>query len=232
LARHKSEIRSFHGLVNFYRSYIKDCADICAPLTFLTRKKVKFKWDENCNNAFLALKKALTSPPVLGYPTRDGYFVLETDASGFATGAILSQVQGDREMVIAYASQTLSKSERNFCTTMREMLAVVSCVRHFRHYLLGRPFTIRTDHASLCWLKNVKNAEGLLGRWLSILDTFDYTIEYCKRTRMQHVDALSRIPKHCKNGDCIDCGLRERCRCSTPGHNDTGGVYWRLWPAC
>jgi len=135
--RNKSEIRSFLGLVNFYRSYIKDCADICAPLTYLTRKKDKFKWDENCNNAFLALKKTLTSPPVLGYPTRDGYFFLETDAFGFERGAILSQVHGDREVVIAYASQTLSKSERNYCTTMRELLAVVSFVRHFRHYLLG-----------------------------------------------------------------------------------------------
>jgi hypothetical protein len=204
--RTKKEVQSFLGLVNFYRVYIKNCSEIAEPLTHLTKKLVKFKWDHACQIAFDTLKQKLTEPPVLSYPNSEGQFILQTDASGVAIAAILSQDQGNREAPISYASKTLSSTQRNYCTTMRELLAVVTFVKQFKHYLYGRHFVIRTDHASLSWLKNFKDPDGLLSRWLSILDTYDYTIEYRKGSDIPHVDALSRIPnRKCKNGGCEDC---------------------------
>ena len=98
--------------------------------------------------------------PILVYPRDQGEFVLDTDASNFGIGAVLSQVQDGEERVIAYASRTLTKPERRYCVTRRELLAVVYFVQHFKNFLLGRPFKIRTDHASLRWLRSFREPEG------------------------------------------------------------------------
>ena len=144
--------------------------------------------------------------PILAYPTRTGKFILQTDSSGYGIGAILSQEQDGREVVIAYGSKTLSKSQQNYCTTMRELYAVVFLLRYYKHYLTGRHFEIHTDHASLVWIKNFKDADGMLSRWLSIIDTFDFKIFHRKASQMHHVDALSRIPpRKCKRDACMDC---------------------------
>ena len=200
------EVKSFLGLVNFYRAYIPKCAEIAYPLNNLTKKHVKFKWDQECEDAFMKLKHSLTSSPVLAYPTPQGKLTLQTDASLYGIGAILSQEQDGKDVVLAYASKTLSKAQQNYCTTMRELLAVVYFVRYFKHYLMGRHFDIYTDHASLKWIKNFKDADGMFSRWLTVLDTYDFTIMHKKAAKMQHVDALSRIPpRKCKNAKCVDC---------------------------
>ena len=121
---------------------------------------------------------------VLAYPTDEGYYVLDTDASNYAMGAVLSQVQNGEERVIAYASQTLSHTQQNYCTTKKELLAVVTFVEHFRYYLYGRPFTIRTDHASLRWLRNFKTADGMLAHWLTKLERYNYTFVHRKGSQM------------------------------------------------
>ena len=113
--------------------------------------KASFQWTEECETAFQSLKKALTSPPILAYPDEEVSFILDTDASGDALGAVLSQEQGGEQQVIAYYSRALTKHERQHCVTWRELLAVVCAVKHFHHYLYGRHFTIRTDHGSLRW---------------------------------------------------------------------------------
>ena len=204
--KNAKEIRSFLGLVNFYRSYIKDCATLAFPLNNLTRKHVRFKWDEKCEESFNALKQCLMTPPILAYPTRTGKFILQTDSSGYGIGAILSQEQDGREVVISYGSKTLNKSQQNYCTTMRELYAVVYFMRYYKHYLMGRHFEVHTDHASLVWIKNFKDADGMLARWLTIIDTFDFSIFHKKASQMHHVDALSRIPpRRCKRDACMDC---------------------------
>ena len=203
------EIKSFLGLVNFYRSYILNCAQIAYPLNHLTKKNVKFKWDQACEDSFNELKRCLTSAPLLAYPTATGKLILQTDASLFGIGGILSQEQDGKEVVIAYASKTLTKAQQNYCTTMRELYAVVYFVRYFKHYLMGRHFDIHTDHASLTWIKNFKDADGMLSRWLTVLDTYDFTILHKKGSQMQHVDALSRIPpRKCKHANCVDCSKK------------------------
>ena len=95
-------------------------------LVHLTGKDVPFVWDAGCSAAFLALRASLIDAPILAFPTETGQYVLDTDASNFGLGGVLSQIQDDRELVVAYCSRALRPSQRRYCTTKREMLAVVA----------------------------------------------------------------------------------------------------------
>ena len=106
------QVRQFLGMATYYRRFIKDFAEIATPLSELTGN-VPFYCDDGCQKAFDSLKSALTGPDVMVYPLNDGLFVLDTDASGTAIGAVLSQIQKGQEKVVAYASRTLNKSEKN-----------------------------------------------------------------------------------------------------------------------
>ena len=160
-----SEFRSFVGDYVILQEVSPDFADIASPLTNLTKKNQKFVWTDKCQSAFERLKEALVSATVLAYRTREGKFVLDTDASSTAIGAVLSQIQGGEEKVIAYARCALSKSRQNYCTTYKELYAVVIFMKYFSHYLWGRPFSVRSDHSSLKWLKNFKQQEGIVARY-------------------------------------------------------------------
>ena len=126
----------------------------------LTQKGVV--WADEQQKAFDALNASLLSAPILGFPMEKDRFVLDMDASLFAIGGVLSQIQNEEEVVIAYASRSLRISQRRYCTTRREMLAAVVMCTHFRSYLRGSQFTLRTDHSSLRWLQN---EDGMLARW-------------------------------------------------------------------
>lgn len=195
-----SEVQEFLGLANYYRRFIQNFAQIAKPLHQLSEKSREFQWTEKCAEAFRELKQHLTSAPVLAFPDYSQPFVLDTDASGVGIGAVLSQVQKGEERVIAYASRTLTKPERRYCVTRRELLAVVVYTQHFRHYLLGRPFMLRTDHGSLTWLQSFKEPEGQLARWLEQLQEFDFQIMHRRGRSHGNADALSRRP-------CEQCGL-------------------------
>jgi len=210
-----TEVRSFLGLAGYYRKFVDQYSKIARPLTELTKKAVPFIWSEDCQKAFDALKLALTESPVLAYPDMTKPFILDTDASGFAIGAVLSQKQdnGD-ERPVAYASYTLSDTQSRYCTTNRELLAVVVFVEHFHHYLLGAKFYVRVDHASLKWLQNFKSPQGIVARWLVRLGCYDFTIEHRKGEEHGNADGLSRmlgsppVPKLkrlCKFIQCGDC---------------------------
>ncbi|KRX85244.1 Retrovirus-related Pol polyprotein from transposon [Trichinella sp. T6] len=134
---------------------------VANPLHALTKKGEKWHWGPKEEEAFTLLKKALVSPPILGHPDFDRTFLLDVDASEDAVGAVLSQQGGqDPPSVIAYASRSLSRAERGYCATRREMLALVWATQHFRPYLYGRRFIARTDHNSLRWLRNFREPEG------------------------------------------------------------------------
>ena len=152
-------IETVLGLASYYRRFVKGFANIAAPLYALINKK-EWQWSGPCSEAFFELKKSLITSPVLTtLPRFHLDFILDTDASGEGLGAILLQIINGREHVIAYASQVLSRTERKYCATRREMLAVVWGTRHFRPYLYGRRFTLRTDHNSLRWLHNFKEPD-------------------------------------------------------------------------
>ena len=146
-------VRQFVGFVGYYRRFVKNFAELADPLMALTRKGVPFMWGSDQQKAFDAPKACLLSAPILGFPTEEDRFVLDTDASLFAIGGVLNQVQNGEEVVIAYASRSLRISQRRYCTTRREMLAAVVMCTHFRSYLRGSQFTLRTDHSSLRWLQ-------------------------------------------------------------------------------
>ena len=115
------------------------------------RQGVSYQWSPDCQVAFECLKQALITSPILAMPTDADRYVLNTDASNHSIGAVLSQIQAGEGRVIAYGSRTY-KAEVNYCTTRKELLAVVYFVKQFKQYLLGREFLVKTDHAALTWL--------------------------------------------------------------------------------
>ncbi len=199
------EVRSFLGLCSYYRRFIACFSEIAKPLHQLTEKDRKFAWTEQCSAAFQTLKKKLTEAPLLAHPDFSQPFILDTDASDLAIGSVLSQKIDGVERAVAFASRTLSKSERKYCVTRKELLAVVFFVKHFRHYLYGREFTLRTDHASLKWLMNFKNPEGQVARWLEILAAYMMKVEHRPGKLHTNADSLSRLP-------CKQCGQNEIVR--------------------
>ena len=157
------DVRAYIGITSYYRKYIPRYAEIASPLTAMMQGGGStFRWTEECQNAFVALKRALTEPPILSLPIDGASYVLDTDASNVAIGAVLSQIQSGEEKVIAYASRHLTRRERNYCTTRKELLAVVFYIRYFRCYLLGNngPFRLRTDHAAILWLRMIPSLLG------------------------------------------------------------------------
>ena len=200
------ELESFLGFVNYHRSFITGLAGRAAILYELTgTPKKKWTWSEKHTRAFEELKKAVTSAPVLAFPNSEDHFILDTDASDFAIGAELSQVQQGVERTISYASKSLPALMRNYCTTRKELLAVLMFMQHYRHYLLGRHFTIRTDHASLVWIMRFRNSGGQLARWLSVLSEYSFDIQHRSGSKHSNADGLSRIPVQ-RECDCYTAG--------------------------
>ena len=192
-------LRSFLGLCSYYRRFIEGFSTLAKPLTKLTEKGKEFVWGKDQATAWEELKKKLVSAPILAYPDPKKTFILDTDASGVGIGAVLSQEQGGRERVIAYGSRTLTKEERRYCVTRRELLAVVYFTKLYRHYLYGQKFTVRTDHGALLWLTNFKDPQGQLARWLEVLGTYHFEIQHRPGLKHGNADALSR-------GPCNQCG--------------------------
>jgi transposase InsO family protein len=210
IPRCQTDLRSFLGFVGYYRRFVPDFATIAKPLSVLTSKGVAFEWQNVHQEAFDKLKTAMLTAPVLAYPDPAAPYYLDTDASGDGLGAVLSQKIDGTERAIAYWSKTLSPAERNYCVTRRELLAVIEACKHFRSYLYGRQFTLRTDHASLLWLQNRKEPHHQVARWLEILAEFNYKLEHRQGKKHGNADGLSRM-------QCSDCR-----KCKTIEERDGG----------
>lgn len=201
------ELKSFLGTTSYYRKFVKDYGKIAAPLCQLTAKKAVWTWGDREQRSFDLLKRALTTTPILcqfevGLP-----IIVDADASNEAIGGVISQVHEGKETVVAYFSRCLDKSERNYCATRKELLAVIEALEHWRHYLIGVQFTVRSDHSSLRWLKNFRHPEGQLARWLERLACFNFDLVHRKGSCQTNADGLSRRP--CP-GECNHCSLREK----------------------
>ena len=187
------ELRSFLGMCNYYRNYVKDYAKIAAPLYMLLREGVEYEWSDECESAYAVLVDKLCTEPILRQPDMSRPFILHTDASMEAVGAALTQMDDDgNEYSVEYRSKTFKRHELNMGITEKEMGAVVFGVREFRHYLIGRPFTIYTDHSALTYLLNLKEPTGKLARWVMFLSQFDYNIKHRRGKIHCNADFLSR----------------------------------------
>ncbi|KAJ8333601.1 hypothetical protein SKAU_G00416090 [Synaphobranchus kaupii] len=201
------ELRSFLGLASYYRHFVQDFATLASPLHRLTDKCRLFVWQEEQSMAFDQLRAALTEAPVLAYPDAQRPFIVDTDTSNTGVGAVLSQEDEDGERVVAYYSRALGKAKRNYCVTRQELLAVVRALHHFRPYLQGSHFLLRTDHASLTWLLTFKDPEGQVARWLEQLQGYDFEIRHRAGRLHGNADALSRWP--CAAQECRYCSRQE-----------------------
>ena len=202
-----TDVRAFLGLSKYYSRFIQHYSQKAQPLICLTRQDVPFHWTEDCQKAFDQLKQELTSSSIMAHPQADGLMILDTDVSKDTIGCVLSQVQDGVERVISYGSRTLSHSERNLCTADGELLAPKYFMEHYRQYLLGRHFLLRTDHASLVWLFSLKEPCDKIAQWLMVLNSYEFTIEYHPGKKHGNANAMSR--QRCENPVDCQCPVME-----------------------
>lgn len=205
-----SQLQSFLGFTGFYRRYIRDYSKIAHPLNMLLggtsttggkRKKTgnkdttKWIWGPEQEQAFEKLKSCLTSPPILGFPDFKKPFALYVDASMAGLGAVLYQRQNDMDRVIAYASRSLTKGEKNYSAHKLEYLGLKWAVtQKFSDYLYGNQCVVYTDHNPLTYLLTSAKLDATGHRWLSALSAYDFTIKYRPGKAHTDVDTLSRLP--------------------------------------
>ena len=205
-----TDVRGFNNLANHYRRYIDKFAHIALPLTNLLKgspaKGSPIKWTEKEEEAFQALKKALTSEPVLRHPRMGQPFVIDPDSSQYCIGAVLQQSFEDPDKThrlhpIAYESKKLTETEQNYSTQERELLAVKHALNHWRHIVEGSEIHVRTDHSSLSVFRTKTPMTRRLGKFMEEVEHYDPKITY-RPGRLQTVpDSLSRIPGQREEGE-------------------------------
>jgi hypothetical protein len=190
------DVRAFLGTAGYYRKFIRNFSAVAAPLSELTKDTVKFEWGSRQQSSFDKLKHALQHGPVLALPDEKLPFVVHTDASGFATGAVLMQDQGQGLRPISYLSKKMLDAETRYPVHEQELLAIIHALRNWRCYLSGRKFRVMTDHKSLQHFKTQPMLSGRQSRWKDIIADYDFDIEYVKGDTNVVADGLSRRSDH------------------------------------
>ena len=185
------DVRGFLGLASFYRRFIKHFSTKAKPLTDLTRENHVWQWTTVEENAFNSLKQSLVVAPVLHSPDFDLQFVVTTDASLVAVGAILEQDFGQGLQPVAYESRKLNPAETRYSAYERELLGIVWAIGKWRHYLEGKHFVVQTDHSSLRHLPNQPSVNRRIWKWVSILQGYDIEIRHIPG-KVNPADALTR----------------------------------------
>ncbi|GBG68838.1 hypothetical protein CBR_g3532 [Chara braunii] len=189
-----TQVRAFLRLASYYRRFIKGFAATARPLTNLLRKDQPLRWEAECERAFVTLKEALATTPILIRPDPTKQFILMTDWQPEAISAILAQKGNDgREHVIEYASRTVPDERGNDSAPQGECYAVVWGIQHFHPYLYGQKFLLVKDHEPLLALKRLTNYTGMIGRWAVRLQEYDFDIIHWKTERHKNADGLTRL---------------------------------------
>lgn len=189
----KESTRRFTAFANYYRRFIDNFAGIAAPLNRLTRKKVEFVWNEECEQAFITLRNCLKNPPILSYPSFEHPFIVKVDASIKHCGGVLSQNYTGHDLPISFISKSFQKGELNKPIIEKELLAIHFAITSFRPYLYGQKFTVKSDHRPLVYLYNLKNPASKLTRIRLELEEYDFVVEHIKGKDNVVADALSRV---------------------------------------
>lgn len=201
-----TEIKRYVGMCSWYRRFIPHFSTLVAPINNLLKgkkKKQSILWNEAAEESFIKIKEALVSAPILCSPDFSQPFTIQCDASDVGLGGVLTQNIDDRERVIAFASRSLTKSERAQPIIQRECLAVIFCIEKFRPYVEGSRFTVITDCHSLTWLNNLKDPTGKLARWMLKLQQYSFDLIHRKGKLNVVPDALSRIPREAPDPELV-----------------------------
>ena len=229
--KNATEVKRFLCLCSYYRRYVQDFAKIAHSLNQVTEKSKDYLWNSEAQEAFEILKARLFSAPILAFPSMREPFILYTDASQHAMGAVVAQIQNGSERVICYASKSFSKARSQYSTTKRELLAIVNSPRHFKHYLLGGKFQIVTDHRVLQWLHNSKEPYGLKARWLEKVTAYGYDIVHRSGKSIGHVDSMSRIRRKNATTDHVNVPTRgAEAKHPTQNNNEASDIEWPKRP--
>ncbi|GBG78822.1 hypothetical protein CBR_g28046 [Chara braunii] len=188
-----TEMRSFLGMTGYYRNFVQNYSIVAAPLTDLTRLDSPWEWTNKCETAFRHLKHALTHHEVLKLPDPDKPFVVSTDASQYGIGVVLVQQEGKKLRPVEYMSKKMP-SQKLAKSTYEELYAIYMALTHWRHYLLGRFFYIRTDHQTLKWMRTQPMLSDALKRWIEVIEQHDFVPQYIKGEYNKVADALSCRP--------------------------------------
>ena len=193
------EVRSFLGFTNYYRKFIQEFGTIAMPLTALTKKDTPFTWTEKEEQAFTTLKKKVTEQPVLIMPDPSKPFEVETDASDFAIGGVLSQRDEQSKLhPVAFFSKKFHGPELNYPIHDKELMAIIEAFKEWKHYLSGTTHEVKvyTDHKNLTYFTTTKELNQRQTRWSEFLSEFNFRIIYRKGSENDRADALSRRTDH------------------------------------
>ncbi|CUA78024.1 Transposon Tf2-7 polyprotein [Rhizoctonia solani] len=195
----RKQVQSFLGFANFLRRFVPDFSKMSRPLNDLIPKDAKWQWGDKEEKGFMDIKRALCEAPVLRHPDPEKPYFLETDASGVAMGAVLSQRQEDGRLhPVAYMSKSFQGAAHNYDTHDKELLAIIEALQHWRIFLEGTtdPITIFTDHRNLKYWKESRNFNRRHARWHLLLAGFNFRIHYRPGKQSGKPDALSRRSDH------------------------------------
>jgi hypothetical protein len=188
-AKYCHKVRSFLGAVQYWRKFIANFSFIAAPLHALTSVKQVFQWGGKQQKSFETLKEKISTTPVLALPDLQQPFEIQTDASGYAMGAVLMQ----RGKPICYHSETFTQAVINYPTYDKELYALVQSVKKWKHYLMGKETIVHTDHQPLQYLQSqTKLQQSRHFRWMGFLQQFHLVIKYKKGIHNKVADMLSR----------------------------------------
>ncbi|GBG59672.1 hypothetical protein CBR_g49937 [Chara braunii] len=187
-----TKVRSFLGMCSYYRNFVKNYSTVASPLTDLTRLDTPWDWSDECEAAFKRLKHALMNHEVLMVPDPQKPFIVTTDASQYGIGAVLAQQDGKKLRPIEYMSKKMPSKKLAKSTYERQLYALYKALVHWRHFLLGRFFYLRTDHQTLKWIKTQPALSDALKRWIEVIDHYNFKLEYLRGEYNKVADALSR----------------------------------------
>jgi hypothetical protein len=198
------QVQGFIGSANFYRRSIKKFSELVLPLNNLLQKDTKFDWNDQCQEAFKTLKGRFLQEPMLMMPDHSKPFQIESDASRYASGVVLTQtdINGDRHPV-AFLSKIFTDTERQYEIYDRKLLGIIQALKEWRHYIQGSGHTtlIHTDHQNLTYFQKVQKLSDRQARWSLFLSEFDIKLQHLPGNKMILSDALSRRPDHCPEED-------------------------------
>ncbi|GBG64267.1 hypothetical protein CBR_g41188 [Chara braunii] len=187
-----TELRSFLGLANYYRKFVRNFSTIAAPLRRLLRKETIWKWDKDCTSAMKKLKQALIEYPVLKVADPSLPFVVTTDASQYGIGVVLQQDDGNGYRPVEFMSARMPSEKVATSTYERELYTLRQALDHWKHYLIGRHFKVYSNHETLQWLKTQAKMTPKLTRWAAEIDQYDFELKPVKGKYNVVTDALSR----------------------------------------